>query len=325
MKVWPPQASTVLHKFVRVIVTVLVSMLLVLTVVLSWLRWDAGQPRERWFQERHGTLVGVSVAESNTQEGQASEFITLRSDSGLEVSLRTIRDVSGDDLLPVLVVLGGHRTGSDAVELFGHVGNRAVVALDYPYDGPEKVKGIMAIVSTIPLVRRAFLDTPAAVSLVMDWLTEQPWVDTEQIILVGVSLGVPFATASAARDKRIKGALLVHGAADNRLWIEVQIARRNNYRLLHRPVSTIFHWLAYGPTFDTAKNIAAIAPRPVLIVGARGDERTPAGQTEALFAAAGEPKWLRWTEGQHIKPDRSEIVMELLRIADEELPFDTVN
>jgi hypothetical protein len=50
-----------------------------------------------------------------------------------------------------------------------------------------------------------------------------------------------------------------------------------------------------------------------------------AGQTEALFAATGEPELLRWSEGQHIEPDRSEIIAELLRIADEEPPFCTAN
>jgi dienelactone hydrolase len=304
---------------------VLLAIILVPAIALAWLRWEAGRPQEDRFLERHGRLTKISIAESITRDDQVSEFITLHSDSGLTVSLRTIRDASNHDRLPVLIVLGGHRTGSDAVELFGHVGNRAVVALDYPYDGPEKMKGVVAIVRTIPLARRAFLDTPPAVSLVMDWLLEQPWVDTEQVILVGASLGVPFAAAAAARDKRIKGVLLVHGAADNRLWIETQIARRNDNRWLHKPVSTIFHWLAYGPTFDTARNIAAIAPRPVLVIGARDDERTPAGQTEALFAAAREPKTLRWTEGRHIEPGRSEIVTDLLRIADEELPFDAAN
>ncbi len=304
---------------------VLLAIIFVPAIALTWLRWEAGRPQDDWFRERHGSLTKIFVTESITRNDQVSEFITLHSDSGLAVSLRTIRDASNHDRLPVLIVLGGHRTGSDAVELFGHVGNRAVVALDYPYDGPEKVKGIVAIARTIPLARQAFLDTPPAVSLVIDWLTEQSWVDSEQVILVGASLGVPFAAASAARDKRITGALLVHGAADNRLWIETQIARRSDHRLLHKPVSTIFHWLAYGPTFDTAMNVAAIAPRPVLIIGARNDERTPAGQIEALFAAAREPKSLRWTEGRHIEPGRSEIIADLLRIADEELPFDTAN
>jgi hypothetical protein len=58
-----------------------------------------------------------------------------------------------------------------------------------------------------------------------------------------------------------------------------------------------------------------------LIVGARDDERTPEGQTRALFDAAREPKMLRWTEGRHVEPGRSDIIDDLLRIADEELPF----
>lgn len=221
----------------------------------------------------------------------------------------------------MLLILGGHRTGSDAVELFGNVGRRAVVALDYPYDGPERVKGFGPVVKTIPLARQAFLDTPPAVSLVVDWLLEEPWVDAAQLVIVGASLGVPFAATAAARDDRIKGALLVHGAADNRLWLEAQVARRIDTKFMHRPLATILYWLAYAPALNTPERVAQISPRPVLIIGARHDERTPAGQTELLFAAAKEPKLLRWTGGRHIQPGRNEVVRELLRIADEELPL----
>jgi fermentation-respiration switch protein FrsA (DUF1100 family) len=115
--------------------------------------------------------------------------------------------------------------------------------------------------------------------------------------------------------------MLVHGAADNRLWLQTQVARRIETEILHYPLSTILYWLAYGPVFDTSKHIAAVSPRPVLIVGARDDERTPAGQAELLFDSARDPKRLRFTDGQHIQPDRQEIVAELLQIADEELSF----
>jgi hypothetical protein len=40
-----------------------------------------------------------------------------------------------------------------------------------------------------------------------------------------------------------------------------------------------------------------------------------------LYELAGEPKRLRFTDGAHIEPDRSEIIEALLRIADEELAF----
>lgn len=298
----------------------LIAIVLASTIALTWLRWESHQPRDEWFDERRGNIEYVAVDDSVTADGQHSSFVTMRSNTGVSFSFRVIRYPT-EDPLPVLLVLGGHRTGSDSVELFGNVGRRAVVALDYPYDGPERVRGLGPILKTIPLARQGFLDTVPAVSLAVDWILEQPWVDAEQLIIVGASLGVPFAATAASRDPRIKGAVLVHGAADNRLWLQRQVERRVETEILHWPLGTILHWLAYGPVLNTPERAARISPRPVLIIGARNDERTPAGQTELLYAAAKEPKLLRWTGGRHIQPGRNEVVQELLRIADEELPL----
>ena len=288
---------------------------------IFWLRADAGRPLEPWFEERHGALQHAREADVRLAGNQRSSFMTIESDSGLAVRARVIRPEMPETTLPVLIVLGGHRTGSDAVDLFGDVGERVVVAMDYPYDGPEKVRGVVQIAETLPLARQAFRDTPPAVSLVIDWIVDQPWADREQIVIIGASLGVPFATLIAARDTRISGTLLVHGAANNLEWLEVQVARRNDARILHRPLATLIHWAAYGPTFDTAHNVARISPRPVVVIGARADERTPPEQTQALFDAALEPKVLRWTGGRHVQPNRPDVIAELLAIADEELPF----
>jgi dienelactone hydrolase len=288
---------------------------------LAWLRWESHLPRDDWFVERHGQIAEVKTERGVTPHGQLTERLKLTSSSGLQVIARLIRDENVDGRLPVLIVLGGHRTGSDAVDLFGDVGRRAVVGVDYPYDGPEKVRGVAQSLSAIPAARRGFLDTVPGVSLVIDWLEDQPWVDPERMFIIGGSLGVPFAVSAAAHDSRIAGAMLVHGAADNRLWLEAQLARRIAATWLHYPLSVVLHWLAYGPVHDTGSKIGRIAPRPVVIIGAREDERTPAGQTELLYELAGEPKRMRFTDGAHIEPDRTEIIAELLRIADEEMGF----
>lgn len=293
----------------------------VVLAALAWLRWEAHRPGDAWLAERHGQLADVTSERSVTADGQLTERLVLISDSGLQVAVRLLRDRRNDTPLPVLIVLGGHRTGSDAIDLFGDVGPRAVVGVDYPYDGPERVRGAAQTLGAIRPARRAILDTVPAVSLLIDWLMRQSWVDTDRIVIVGASLGVPFAASAAARDGRIAGAMLVHGAADNRLWIEAQLASRVGAKALRYPVSVVLHWLAYGPVHDTREHVAAIAPRPVVIVGARADERTPAGQAERLFELAGEPKRLRWTEGKHIEPDRPEIIAALLQIADEEFDF----
>jgi len=295
--------------------------LIVLTLLLSWLRWESAQPRDEWFDARQGSIDNVEIETSEVANEQLSESVRLTSDTGVEVSFRVIRKAGDRGRKAALLVLGGHRTGRDAVDLFGEVGGQVIVGMDYPYGGPERTKGIVETAKAIPPARQAILDTVPAVSLVLDWLLQQTWVDRDRIIIVGGSLGVPFAAAAAARDQRITGAILVHGAADNRLWLQAQVARRIESEAFHYPLSQLLNWLAYGPVFDTPRFVAMIAPRPVLIVGAREDERTPAGQTELLFDAAGEPKRLRYTEGQHIQPNRPDIVADLLRIADEELRF----
>jgi dienelactone hydrolase len=306
---------------VRVLLFGLLAFIVFVAVGLLWLRWEAHQPREDWFSQRKGQLVEASTEPSLTPHGQLTEKVGVTSDSGLSVLLRLIRDEEPGAKRPVLIVLGGHRTGSDAVDLFGDVGERAVVGVDYPYDGPEKVRGLGQVLKTIPLARQAMLDTVPAVSLVLDWLLTQSWADAERVVIIGASLGVPFAATAAARDDRILGAMLVHGAADNRLWLEAQLERRVETGLMHYPLSVVLHWLAYGPALNTGERIGTIAPRPVVIIGARDDERTPSGQAELLFELAGEPRRLRFTEGAHIEPDRREIIEALLRIADEELAF----
>ena len=297
------------------------AVVVIIALSLSWLRWDANQSRDDWFGERQGQIVTVDTDDSISEDGWRAESVRLVSDSGLEVSFRVIRTADTDAPLPILMILGGHRTGGDVVELYSGVSNRAVIGVDYPYDGPDKMKGLIPIARTIPVARQAFLDTVPALSLVLDWLVQQAWVDSNKIVLVGASLGVPFAAKAAARDERITGLMLVHGAADNRLWAEVQVARRVDAEFLHYPLSNVLNWLAYGPIFDTSEQVAAVSPRPLLLVGAREDERTPAGQQELLFDAAHEPKRLRYTDGQHVQPDRADIILELQRIADEEQPF----
>ena len=311
----------IITKVLSALKYLVLAVVLIITLAFIWLCWESSQPREDWFSERQGQIDTVHAEQSVTKFGQLSESVRLISNSGLQVSFRVIRKVHTDAPLPVFLVLGGHRTGSDAVELFGDVRDRAVVGMDYPYGGQDKVNGLIGTARMIPLARQAILDTTPAVLLVLDWLEEQAWVDQKRIIVIGASLGVPFAASAAARDQRIRSIVLVHGAADNRLWLKVEVARRIDTEILHSPLATILYWLAYGPVLDTSENIAAVSPRPVLIIGAREDERTPYSQVELLFETAHEPKHLRWTDGKHIQSNRKEIIVELLRIADEELPF----
>lgn len=291
-------------------------------LLAGWLYVDAHRERDAWFSARQGELADARVVSSVTRNGELDEEIRLTSSSGLQVRLRLRRPAPAGEpaeALPVLLLLGGQRTGADAVELFGNVDGRAVAALDYPYDGPERIRGVAQTLSALPAIRRLFLDATPAIGLATEWLSRQPWVEPDRLALAGVSLGVPFATTAAARDERLRALLLVHGAADNGAWVRRALELRELPSLLLAPATALGNWLVYGPVHDTAEHVAELSPRPVIVIGARDDERVPAGQTEALYEAAGEPKRLRWTDGRHVQPGRQDIVRELLRIAENEL------
>lgn len=308
-----------MSRLMSIAACLLLAGLAALAAGLAWLRFDAHADHRDALVARHGVLVAATREPLHAAPGLAAGRIRLQSASGLEVIIRTLKPVNPGGVLPVLVLLGGHRTGSDAVALFEDTGPRAIVALDYPYEGEFDADGVLGTVSALPQIRQAFFDASPAIWLTVDWLISEPWVDANRIVVVGISLGVPFAATAAARDPRIAALMLVHGAADNRAWIAKNVERRLDLGPMAPAVSSILNWVVYGPLHDTPKHVAEMTPRPVVIVGARDDERVPAGETERLYAAAGEPKRLRWTEGRHVRPGRRDIIDQLIAIAGEEL------
>jgi hypothetical protein len=260
-------------------------------------------------------MISEEISPDTPRGGSfTSAAVRVTADTGLSVDLRVLRPGGPVRALPLIVILGGHRTGRDAVDIVGDPGPLVVAALDYPYRGPEKPRGWRQILSTIPAVQRALLDTPPAVSLALDWLVRQPEVDPAKVEIVGVSLGVPFAAVAGALDPRFRRAWLIHGGADIRRLIEHNLRIRVPNDWLRARTADLVYLLAYGPTFEPERWVPRIAPRAVVVIGAADDERLPPDKVRRLHAVAGEPKELIWTQGSHINPDRPEVVQQLLAI-----------
>ncbi|HUG98652.1 MAG TPA: alpha/beta hydrolase family protein [Gammaproteobacteria bacterium] len=282
-----------------------------------WLA-DLARPRHGEFVERRGVLVAAETAAAVHEPGGfTSQAVRLRSDSGLRLEARVLRPEGQHDPLPIIVLLAGHRTGQDAVDLIGHPGDIATVAIDYPYHGSTDVRSSASFFRSIRDIQRALLDTPPAASLVLDWLETEPWADTGRVELVGVSFGAPFVAVAGALDERFRRVWFIHGGAGNRGWIEHNLGERIPQGWLRPLVASLVHLLVYGNSFDTEDWVARIAPRPVVIIGARDDEQLPEYKVEKLYAAAREPKELLWTEGGHVDPRRADLVRALLEIVRE--------
>jgi len=272
-------------------------------------------PRSDHFARRRGKLVSADVRpDSRTAGAFRSEAVRITADTGLTVDLRVLRPAAQIQPLPLVVLLGGHETGRDAIEVVGDPGQLVVAALDYPYHGPERVRGWRQALAAVPLIQRGLLDTPPAIFLALDWLERQPWVARQQVEIMGVSLGAPFAATAGALDRRFRRVWIVHGGAGNREWIAHNLRNRVKCDWLRTQAATLVYLLAYGRSFESAHWVPRISPRPLIVIGAQDDERLPRPMVERLYAAAGEPKELLWTEGGHINPDRPEIVRQLLKI-----------
>jgi hypothetical protein len=297
------------------ILWVALGLLIAAMAATAWWLADHARPRHETFIERRGTSFIVET-EAVRQEpgGFTSQAISLTSDSGLRVNARVLRPGLEHPPLPVMVLLGGHRTGRDAIDLVGHPGQAVMVALDYPYHGTAAIRFPGSFFRGLGDIQQALLDTPPAASLVLDWLATQPWADTRRAELVGVSLGTPFVAVAGALDARFDRVWFIHGGAGNRGWIEHNLQNRIPQDWLRPLVASLAHLLAHGSSFDTEYWIARIAPRPVVVVGARDDERLPEAKVMKLYDAAGAPKELVWTEGGHVDPRRPELVRALLDI-----------
>jgi dienelactone hydrolase len=274
---------------------------------------DQLRPRDAALAARRGAVASVRV-QPEEAHGNAfvSQAVRVTADTGLRADFRVLRPAGRSGPLPLVVILGGHETGRDAVDLVGDPGQMAVAALNYPYDGPARPRGWRQILGAIPAARRALLDTPPSVSLALDWLVAQPWVDRTRMELVGASLGVPFAAVAGAQDPRFRRVWLIHGAAGNRDLFEHNLRSRIGRGWLRAGAADLLYLLAYGPTLEPARWVPRIAPRPVVIIGAIDDERLPRANVERLYAVAGKPKELLWTEGRHIEPSRPEVLRQLL-------------
>jgi dienelactone hydrolase len=280
----------------------------------AWWLASLARPQHHEFIERRNTTFSVTLEEARVEAGGfLSQGVTLDTASGMRINARVLRPVSQDRPLPAVVLLGGHRTGRDAVKLVGDPGPAVIVALDYPYHA-RPFRSAASFFRAVGDIQQALLDTPPAASLVLDWLASEPWADTRRAELVGVSFGVPFVAVAGALDERFTRVWMIHGGAGNRGWIRHNLRERIPQDWLRPLASSLVHLLVLGNSFHTEDWAARIAPRPVVIIGARDDKRLPEHKVVYLYQAAGQPKELIWTEGGHIDPRRPDLVQALLDI-----------
>jgi dienelactone hydrolase len=266
------------------------------------------------FIERRSALASVSADSAVIEEAYLLEPLRITATSGLAVNVLVRRavDDTGRRNLPLAVILGGHYTGREAARLLGETPGVVVAALSYPYEGSPRPDAL-TFLKDIPRIRQAFLDTPPAIMIALDYLLRRPDVDRGRVEAIGVSLGAPFVVIAGALDQRITRVWALHGSGGSFAPLKAQMRREIPFAPLRFVAAGVANLIIDGPRLDPVRWVGRISPRPFMMVNASDDERLPRSAVEALYASARDPKELIWMSGAHIRADK-ETITRLLDI-----------
>ena len=287
-------------------------MLLAVLLVVTSLR----DPTPR-FHQRRSHLVNASEGPARIVGDHLIQAVRLRAASGLEVDLLLKRPAddggrgsSTGTRRPLVVLLGGHNTGRDAVKLIPATRGAVIAALSYPYRGEHRVKGL-EVLRYVPAIRDAVLDTPPAVMLALDYLLARPDVDHRRAEGVGVSLGAPFMVIAGALDARLTRVWAIHGSGGSYGPLDRNLRRSIPNAPARAAVAGVASLLISGPRLAPERWAGRIAPRPFVMLNARDDEQMPRPLVDRLYASARQPKSMIWVPGGHVR-SRAEVVRPLV-------------
>lgn len=261
------------------------------------------------FLRQKGELVGVDLEPLEGDSLYEAYQLTLASSAGYRVRghLRVPREAGR---WPAVIVIGGVDTGRLAAELFTPDSPYVILGLDYPWDGPTRLTPLQFLLRVFA-VRRAMLLTPSAVMLAIDFLEARRDVEVSDIVLTGASFGAQLITVAGALDARASSVLIVYGGGDYAALLDANLRVEPGW--LRSALAAAGAWLL--APIEPLDYVARIAPRPVILINGRDDDRIPRSSVERLYDAAGEPKQLIWLDEGHISSRDTELLERVLAAA----------
>ena len=241
--------------------------------------------------------------------------VRLRAPDGLVATGRVLRPPS-PSRHPAVLLQNGRELNSAALQyLPADFGDVVVLSLDYPEELPYSIS-VTDLMLHGDRLRRAAARIPRLFSLGADFLETRADVDSTRMIMVATSFAVPFAVQTAARDQRFVNVALIYGAGRMEDVLAANLTLRP--RMLRRAAA----WLAMRPftEFAPERDIARIAPRPVVMVNGLDDPQMPRRAVEALYDAARDPKEIIWLRTGHLMPTDSALIRILVDTAMARLP-----
>ena len=265
---------------------------------------EAGGPelggREKPLDERtvavfafdRGAPLAATEGETATGKGLVIKGISYASPGGGRVSgIVARRAKRGPKPAGVLFMHGAGGTRADFLdEAIGLAGRGAVaLTIDSAFTRSTRAD-VKAGTESLETTRALMVQTVQDLERGLDLLVRRYGADPDRLAIVGYSMGVQSASLAAALDGRVRALVVMAGRA----YPSGRSGDPEAERL-------------FGP-LDTIHYVGHLAPASILFQGGRRDTVIPRAEMEELYAAASEPKEIRWYPTGHelskTKPDR---------------------
>ncbi len=154
---------------------------------------------------------------------------------------------------------------------------------------------------------------------VIDYLWGLPEIDHGRLSLVGFSAGASVSIYVAAQDKRVSSIIACAAPASFNAISEpgksqLTLDYFRKIGIIRDPdfPPSVAEWLNGFRRINALHSVADIAPRPLLLLHAKGDAVVPVSNAEKLYAEAGEPKQIIIVEGSEHRLRRDELAVDTI-------------
>ena len=264
------------------------------------------------FDHVRGDYRGVGVLESwrtETSEVRLIELLNHRGEAPLTAFVRRPFALAAD--YRVICVYAGVKTRRKILDLIPERPDVVLVAPQYPR---IDARGVWQSLRLPLAVRQAAYRTVAGGMLATSFLERTETLDPGRMTVIGSSVGSAFATLHGALDERVARVVLIHGGGD--FPAIIRFLERGRGRRWQGEAKALLA-AVFVDTFDPVHWVDRIAPRELILIGARDDSYFPTASTLELYTRAREPKRLIWTDTGHVRSRKTQTLDRVLALVDE--------
>jgi pimeloyl-ACP methyl ester carboxylesterase len=299
----------------KLLLGILVLLAMTIGVVYGWLALGKESDPNRLIKRPLPDVAPASVmpyAGSGCPERRLCRDVILDPAAGRPVRIAvSLPEHALAERLPAVILVGGLRTGRDALRHLPDLGRNVGVAYEYPLDRDQWRGGFLP--AQLAAAREAALAVPGQIAAVVRWTRAQPWTDPDRVSLVGVSFGALVLPAAqrtaAAHGESTAASILAYGGSG------LPDILRANLPQERARVAQAAAWL--GGLGLRALEPAAHLPHldgPFLLISGRDDPRIPAASAAALHRLTPGPKEIRFLSAGHFDAGDHALLDEILAL-----------